>query len=342
MDEKEDTLSDDTWPAPSSSTDDEEMPLKEIDNFDQDDMTGDDMDNRLKDEPLEDTADSQGGQFDMQMSSSLPTKKPQPSTQLSSKDPLKIHQQMIRPWGNQHAKHHYRNPDLLSSEIRLSGKETGDHQHQSLELSSGDKLGHYDDGMDWMNSITWDDQGLEGGTRDMSSTNRDIDYGDMTDDYKDPYGSMSNGLSKPHEESYGGNEGISSTYRETSNENMMDIYEDTDSKAYPKQPGSLMDNMELTDQSLEEHTKDLNGFDDINGVSSEGGLGLPVQEYMDEMGQVRRLHKSSTAENLHKSSSHKKNKGMLRKEGEKTQGEEDEMVRNKNRKRKETLPKIKR
>ncbi|CAB4020749.1 Hypothetical predicted protein [Paramuricea clavata] len=272
----------------------------------------DDMDNT--NQALQDTTKAQSHQFnhskvnDMdkpiddhttaqtsQLNHHPPTNDTSSSNTEESKAPSIINHQMLHPWATQHSRHHYRDQDFTENQKYLTGKVMKTHQQQNW-----DKWGHYDDDMDLMRSdmTSWNDQGLEAGSKDISGSYNDP-YGDMMGDYKEPYGS--NGTSRGYGESYednkdgnymdneGVDKGMDGTYGETNNydTDMTSMYKGTDSKAYPKQPE---DNIGSMDTTLVVHSQDSRGKQRINGLSFEGGVGMSLQQYADEIGQVRGLH----------------------------------------------------
>jgi hypothetical protein len=239
------------------------------------------MNQRLKGQPIMDNTQVQTSQ----LNHNPPTIETGSFT--AQESPSEMHS-----WAKQHSMQHYRNPYVIGNGKYLPGKVT--HQQHNW-----DKWGHFNDDWDAMGSeiTSWGDQGLEGGTRDTYTD----PYGDMTSEYKD--GSISNDISKGYDESYKGmdgayrddegmDEGIDSTYSQTSNdgEYTTSIYKDIDSKAYPKHPEG---NTEYIDTTLT--GQESRGLEGINGLSPEGaGVGLPLQEYTDEVGQVRGLHRKSS------------------------------------------------
>jgi hypothetical protein len=247
---------------------------------------------KVNDKPIADHTTAQTSQLNHHP----PTNDTNSSNTEESKAPSIINHQMLHPWATQHSMHHYRDQGLTENQKYLTGKVMKTHQQQNW-----DKWGHYDDDMDLMGSdmTSWNDQGLEGGSKDISGTYNDL-YGDMMGDYKEPYGS--NGMSRGYDESYednkdgnymdneGVDEGMDSTYGETNNydTDMTSMYKDTDSKAYPKQPE---DNIGSMDTTLVVHSQDSRGKQRINDLSFEGGVGKSLQQYADELGQVRGLHR---------------------------------------------------
>jgi hypothetical protein len=286
---------------------DNEMMFKDIDKYEQDDMN-DDMNNRLNNEDLEDVMEGQMNQLNNndllqneaqslfsheKDNNKLNHKLPMvPTSSLNlegSKAPSKINQYAIHPWINQHSRHHYRDPVLMGNRENLAGKLLRTHKQQNV-----DRWGHYDDTIG-SELTSWD-----GGTKDTSGSYEDI-YGDMPSEYKEPYDGI-NDINKGYKESYGdyksttdgtfrATEDRDNTYTENGNGGTVaSMYNDIDTNTYPKQPDE--DNTGYIDTTLVGHSHDSKGLHGINGLSPEGRVGLPIQEYADELGQVRGLESS--------------------------------------------------
>ena len=257
---------------------------------------GNNMDQRLKNQPTTDNVKVQYDQFNPndhsvnnmnqrikeqlindntnQFNHKLPTIETSRLNLEQFKTPSKINLNIIHPWANQHSKH-YRDPDSVENGNNLEGNQQQD-TWRNYDGSMGSE------------STFWKEQGLEEGTKDMSGTYKDI-YEDMSSEYKELYDD-SNEINKGYEESYKDNKGMEGTFRgneETSSDGAS-MYNDIDNKAYPKQPE---DNMGYIDTNLVGHSHDSKGLQGINGLSSEGGVGLPLEEYADELGEVRELHR---------------------------------------------------
>ena len=232
------------------------------------------MDQRIKELPINDNTN--------QFNHKLPTIETGRLNLEQFEPPSKIDLDIIHPWVNQHSRHQYRDPDSIENSNNLAGNQ------------QKDTWANYDNSMG--SDVTfWKEQELEGGTKDKSGTYKDI-YENMSSEYKEPYYDV-NDINEGYEESYKdnkrmdgtfrGNEEMVSTYRETSYDGAS-MCNDIDTKAYLKQP---KDNMGYIDTNLVENSHDSKGLQGINGLSSEGGVGLPLQEYADELGQVRQLHR---------------------------------------------------
>ena len=278
-----------------------------------------------KNQRLEKNADSQISNFNphkvdknQQRSNDQPTgdnRKPRPnqvnkhqsttssSTTAGFKTPLKMNHRMIRPWGN--ANHYnYHDQNDIKNEKYLTSEIIRPHTQHNLN-----NMVHFDDSMDSIDSdMTWDDEGIE---EDDSKMMRDS-YADRFE-YEQPYANINDDMNGGYHDSYEGNMGTGGTYRDTewmsgtmgsthrSTGNGMSMYKD--SKAYLKQTeDTTEDNTGYIDAALLGHSHDLHGLEGINGLSSYGGVGLPLQEYADEMGEIRGLH--------HKTS-HKKEKSTI-------------------------------
>ena len=252
---------------------------------------------KLNDKPTENHAKPQANQ----LNKSLPT------SGISSSALLKINHPIVHPWGN--PSHYYRDQNIIKNEKYLTNEMTNK-QHNLNDIV------HFDDSMDSMDSdmTSWDDQGLEDDSKIMSGSFKDS-YGNMFDYDAD----INNDMSGGYHDSYEGNRGTSGTDRDTewigdtmdsthrSTGNGVSMYKD--SKAYPKQ---TQDDTGYIDSALLGHSHDLKGLEGINGLSSYGGVGLPLQEYADELGEVRGLHHKSshakeklTVEKRHKTKSKK-------------------------------------